>query len=555
MGRTLALLGLLVWGCGDKPDDDDDDEDTGEDTGDTADQHDTSDAELAPDINVSPTEIDFGSVSLDGPPPPSASAVVTVLNTGTADLSIQDLGLTDPLGVFEVSALSAVTVAPGAEADFVVTFTPTSADSYVGEVVVGSSDPDEPAAVVTLAGEGRAPSPALLVSPTTHDFDAVGIGCEAAQSVTLSNVGAADLTVTEVSLTTATTELVLDDGSSANGALPWTVAPGASVEVSLSFTPVDEVLDSGTLSIASDDPDTPTTALEITAQGELWGSQTDTFSVTTSNELDLIFAIDRSCSMDDDISNLVADFGTLTTTLGVLGVDYQTAAVVEDSGCINGSDLFIDGTFSASDAESTLSTMINLGGSYGSNTERGFMLLEAALAETTASSGCNWGLVRPSAHLALVGMSDEPEQSVHGYAYYVSLFQTLKADPSDVTVHAIGGDYPSGCGAASAYTGFYEATVATGGSFHSICSTSWTSLTTTLAQDVAAAMSTAGQTTFALSRSPVPATVSVTVDGVSTSSYWSYEAADNQVVFDASAAPASGSVVEIGYALPGECDR
>ncbi len=66
-------------------------------------------------------------------------------------------------------------------------------------------------------------------------------------------------------------------------------------------------------------------------------------------------------------------------------------------------------------------------------------------------------------------VSDEPEQSVNPYTYYVSLFQGMKADPDDVVIHAVAGDYPGGCGSASAGTGYYEATVATGGVFLSIC--------------------------------------------------------------------------------------
>ena len=45
------------------------------------------------------------------------------------------------------------------------------------------------------------------------------------------------------------------------------------------------------------------------------------------------------------------------------------------------------------------------------------------------------------------------------------LFQGLKTNPDDVVFHAIGGDYPSGCGGNDAYTGMYEASVATGGLF------------------------------------------------------------------------------------------
>ena len=160
-----------------------------------------------------------------------------------------------------------------------------------------------------------------------------------------------------------------------------------------------------------------------------------------------------------------------------MDVDYHVAVAVEDDGCVLGSDAYIDNTFSLSDAESTFETQADIYltlGTYGANTERGFSLAEAASRRPTSDSGgCNDGLYREEAALAIVHVSDEPEQSVNPYTYYVSLFQGMKADPDDVVIHAVAGDYPGGCGSAQAGTGYYEATVATGGLFLSICATDW----------------------------------------------------------------------------------
>jgi len=193
--------------------------------------------------------------------------------------------------------------------------------------------------------------------------------------------------------------------------------------------------------------------------------------------------------------------------------------------------------------------MINLGGSYGSNTERGFMLLESALAQT-GTGDCNDGLIREDATLNLVGVSDEPEQSVNNYTYYVALFQSLKDDPDDVVIHAIGGNYPSGCGSAAAYTGFYEATVATGGMFLSICALDWGEHLELLAEG-----STADLSSFELGQYPVPDTIVVEVDGSTTTVGWSYDPSTNAVDFDADYVPEGGSTVVIHYALFGNCEE
>ena len=111
------------------------------------------------------------------------------------------------------------------------------------------------------------------------------------------------------------------------------------------------------------------------------------------------------------------------------------------------------------------------------------MRLEAALSRANlAKGGCNHEFYRPDAALALVGITDEPEQSVNPWSYYVSYLQALKDDPSMVSVNAIAGDFPGGCGGASPGTGLYEGVVATGGLFLSICSTDFGSGLTALAQ-------------------------------------------------------------------------
>ena len=222
------------------------------------------------------------------------------------------------------------------------------------------------------------------------------------------------------------------------------------------------------------------------------------------------------------------------------------AVVVRDDGCINGSELYIDASFSESGAVSTVETMI--AGQVGGNTERGFSLAEAALNET-GPGGCNEGYLRDDAELHIVGVSDEPEQSPNSWSHYVSLFQGMKRNPDDVVIHAVGGDYPSGCGDNAPYTGFYEATVATGGQFLSICASDWASHLAALAEASAGLMDS-----FALTTDPVPETITVRVDGVTHTMGWSYDQGTNSVVFDPDHIPEGGTSIEITYALRGDCE-
>jgi hypothetical protein len=193
---------------------------------------------------------------------------------------------------------------------------------------------------------------------------------------------------------------------------------------------------------------------------------------------------------------------------------------------------------------------------YGSNTERAFMLFEAALSsDNTGTGGCNEGFYREGAALALVGVSDEPEQSVNNYAYYVSLFQSLKNDSDDVVIHAIGGDYPQGCTSsdgsttADPYTGMYEATVATGGLMLSICDESFGDHLQAVAEVTGDPASS-----FELTGYPAENTLVVTVNGFTTTTGWAYNAVDNTIDFEEDYVPEGGSTIEVSYALQGDCD-
>jgi hypothetical protein len=46
----------------------------------------------------------------------------------------------------------------------------------------------------------------------------------------------------------------------------------------------------------------------------------------------------------------------------------------------------------------------------------------------------------------------------------------------------------------------------------------------------------------------------VEVDGVTTSTGWTYNPVDNSVEFDPDYVPEGGSTVEITYAIPGDCE-
>ena len=122
----------------------------------------------------------------------------------------------------------------------------------------------------------------------------------------------------------------------------------------------------------------------------------------------------------------------------------------------------------------------------------------------------------------------------------------MVADPKMLKLSAIAGDYPSGCGTADPGTGYYEAVMATGGEFLSICS-NWSKNVEVLAQ-----ASLEGLLDFELSETPAPDSIVVKVDGATWLADWHYDAGTNSIIFDTEVT--QGASVEVEYGKLVECD-
>ena len=514
----------------------------------------------APDIQVTPSVINFPNIDATGGT--QAQEIVIVSNVGDVDLHIEDLYVDDDTGPFSLNAITSALIPPMGQAQFAVTFAPQTAANNRGYVFIESDDPDTPVAEIQLNGVGVAP--VIDITPSEYDFGMLYVGCDSSQPLTISNIGTADLIVDSFDWSTASNDLSFDALEPVNGPLPWTIAPSQSVDVFVDYAPMDSISDASFLTVSSNDPYLPEALVTQDGLGEIYDTHEDSFVQPLAGSSDIIFAVDRSCSMYDDIALMNQNFEAFVNTLQGMNSDYHVAAVVGDNGCVYGGDKFIDNSFSGGDAETTIATMIdcfsssncNMNVPYATYTEAAFSLFESFLSESVDINGapdpggCNYGVVRQNAKLNLVGVSDEPEQSVNTYGYYVSLFQGLKTNPDDVVFHAIGGDYPSGCGGNDAYTGMYEASVATGGLFLSICATDWATQLEALAEGSAQDL-----TSFALTQQPVPSTIEVDLNGLPTTVGWSYNPTDNAIDFDPDYVPEGGDTIEVSYAVYGDCNQ
>ncbi len=514
--RTLLplLLPLLAPGCLEAKDTDDDEasDDTGARVGDTP-------GARGPDIAVSATTLTLPPASVGEP----VSDVLTLSNRGTGDLRLYGVDVDGDFG-FEASLPDTFRLTPGQSTDVVVTFTPDDVEARQAELTIRSNDPDEPDVVIALAGAGSGPLPE---SVTRVGVAAARLGCSTSADVAVWNAGTEAFTVTGLRIDPP---FSVDDD-----AVPLPIGPGAVAEFAVTYAPTEPATEHiGALVVETDAGDL---AVEIVGTPAASAGATDTF-IATGPATDVLFAVDRSPSMADDVAGLSAAMPAFTAELDARGLDWRVTVTAADNGCIEGPDLFIDSTFSAADVSAATSRMIGFGAMYGANQERAFMRMEAAV-DASAPGACNAGLLRATSTLHLVGVSDEVEQSVQPYADYVSLFQALKADPDDVAVHAIA--TAGSCGTTAALTRYQGAAAATGGVVLDICDDPEANLVS-----LAGALHASDPSVYALSAPPVPETLSVTVDGVSATG-WTYDDAGPRIVFDAATTPAAGAAVAIDY--------
>lgn len=499
-------------------------------------------AEGEPDIEVTPAKIDFGQ--LDVGTGATATEVVTVKNVGTGPLNIEDLSLEDATAPFEFSAIGSILIPPDGSTTFTVTFTPITAEETSTKVLIASNDPDEATSEVKLNGSGVAP--VILLDPTSYDYGTNYIGCELAQPITISNIGNADLIVSDFDYVTASAEeLVVDENTSVNGEIPWTIPAGESRQVYVNYAPMDERADDGFLVVTSNDPAHSEAQAAQTGGGQLYDDNLDVFEQALRSAADILLVVDNSGSMSEEQTNLANNFESFINVMVLNDADWQIGVITTDQWEFQGDIIRPSDADPVGEFQDQAQVGIN-----GSGDERGNEMAYNAL-QPGEDAGPGSDFLRDDARLNIVFLSDEVDSSAGSWVDYVNFYWTLKSDTDDVVVHAIAGDWPvSACSSAVAGTGYYETVAATGGLFLSICATDWAAHLESLAEVAATDLST-----FDLSQTAVPETIEVRVDGVVQTVGWTYDPNDNSVNFDDDHIPSGGSSIEIEYALYADCSK
>ena len=198
-------------------------------------------------ISVAPASLDFGSVRFGQP----RSLPVIVTSTGDAPVAVSAISISP---AFSQTNDCPAILSGGASCTITVVFTVTSMGSVSGTLTITHDATGSPNAV-TITGTGVSPS--VQLSASSLAFGRTSLGVTTSRSVTISNTGTADLTVSSIS---ASSPAYIPSSDCA------TVPPGGSCTVTVSFTPTQAGPAPATLSIADDAPGSPH-SVSLSGQG------------------------------------------------------------------------------------------------------------------------------------------------------------------------------------------------------------------------------------------------------------------------------------------------
>ena len=258
----------------------------------------------APDLQVDPATYTFSYLP---PLPNPITRQVILLNAGNAPLDITQIawapGGSPDFDIILIPALPK-TLAPGKQTFLNVRFRELGGGTSTLHIT--SNDPDMPVTTVAFASHSKSstahPEPCVALTPTRLDFGVVQRGNTKTMSATLTNCGTTS--PLKLSAITRSSFFFLPLPASfqivAPPQLPLSLAPGASLPVDVTYTPLIAGLEGGSFVFTTDDPNQPNAQLDVSGISK----------EPPLSELGLHIKIAWDTSDTDEDSHLIAPGGT-----------------------------------------------------------------------------------------------------------------------------------------------------------------------------------------------------------------------------------------------------
>src|SRR5947209_7266886 len=216
---------------------------------------------LQPQLSVIPPSASFGNVGVGT----RNTYAFTLTNSGSASVTVSQANVSG--SGLSVGGLSLpLTLTPGQKTTFSVVFAPASTGNITGSVSLVSNALNSP---TTIALSGTAVQPQLSVVPPSASFGDVAVGTRNSQTITLINSGTGSVTISQATPS--------GNGFSMTGlTVPLTLSAGQRTSFNVAFAPASAGSITGSLSLVSDAPNSPST-IALSGTGV-----TSTFLLTAS---------------------------------------------------------------------------------------------------------------------------------------------------------------------------------------------------------------------------------------------------------------------------------
>ena len=221
-----------------------------------------------PNIEINPTEIQFGSVTILT----SKEEFFTILNTGSAPLIIDSIYVPDNSGFMirlgdsgEYSNfISGFSILVGTEKDLYVEFIPPAIGQYSTYITIKSNVGSD---FVNVSGSGvEYDVPDIDVNPVELHFGDVSIYQSVEDIITIMNTGNAILEINNI-FSLSGYELKLDDGIWSNNIPAFDIPPLEEEIIYVKFHPEALITYNGFIYITSNDPDEGSIPVLVEGQG------------------------------------------------------------------------------------------------------------------------------------------------------------------------------------------------------------------------------------------------------------------------------------------------
>jgi len=193
----------------------------------------------------------FGNVGMGK----TATQSLTVTNTGTAAVNVSSSSITGA-GYTVASGSPSGSLGVGQSVTVKIAFAPQANGSATGSFTIASDASNSP---LTVALTGTGTQPGLASTPPSVSFGNVVVGATGSVSVNLSNTGSASVTISQASVTGMGFTIV----GSPNG---QTIQAGQSLSFTAQFLPTSVGNATGSISVASNAPNSPMT-IALTGAG------------------------------------------------------------------------------------------------------------------------------------------------------------------------------------------------------------------------------------------------------------------------------------------------